>query len=37
MANPMMANCDNRETARRAIFLVGFADDMATWVDGKRR
>ena len=28
MANPMMANCYNRETARRAIFLMGFADDL---------
>jgi uncharacterized protein YecT (DUF1311 family) len=37
MANPMIANCDNRETARRAIFLMGFADDMAGWVDKKRR
>jgi uncharacterized protein YecT (DUF1311 family) len=27
MANPMMANCQNRETALRAIFLKGFADD----------
>jgi uncharacterized protein YecT (DUF1311 family) len=27
MANPMIANCENRETARRAIFLMGFADD----------
>jgi len=31
MANPMIANCLNRETARRAIFLRGFADDMAGW------
>jgi uncharacterized protein YecT (DUF1311 family) len=37
MANPMMANCDNRETARRAIFLMGFAEDMAGWVKDKRR
>ena len=29
MANPMIANCQNRETARRAIFLKGFADDLA--------
>lgn len=29
MANPMIANCMNRETARRAIFLKGFADDLA--------
>ena len=29
MANPMIANCQNRETARRAIFLRGFADDLA--------
>lgn len=28
MANPMMANCRNRETARRAMFLIGFADDV---------
>jgi uncharacterized protein YecT (DUF1311 family) len=28
MANPMMANCRNRETARRALFLIGFADDL---------
>jgi hypothetical protein len=32
----MMANCTNRETARRAIFLMGFADDMAGWVKNKR-
>lgn len=30
LANPMIANCLNRETARRAIFLKGFADEMAT-------
>jgi uncharacterized protein YecT (DUF1311 family) len=29
LANPMMANCFNRETARRGIFLKGFADEMA--------
>jgi uncharacterized protein YecT (DUF1311 family) len=29
LANPMMANCLNRETARRAIFLKGFADEIA--------
>ena len=29
MANPMIANCLNRETARRAVFLKGFADDLA--------
>lgn len=29
MTNPMIANCMNRETARRAIFLKGFADDLA--------
>lgn len=28
MANPMIANCMNRETARRAVFLKGFADDL---------
>jgi uncharacterized protein YecT (DUF1311 family) len=37
MANPMIANCDNRETARRAIFLMGFAEDMAGWVKDKSR
>jgi uncharacterized protein YecT (DUF1311 family) len=36
MANPMMASCTNRETARRAIFLIGFADDMAGWAKNKR-
>ena len=35
MANPMMANCDNRETARRAIFLLGFADDLPKDDKGK--
>ncbi len=34
MANPMIANCDNRET-RGAPFSMGFADDMANWVDKK--
>jgi hypothetical protein len=29
MANPMIANCLNRETARQAVFLKGFADDLA--------
>jgi uncharacterized protein YecT (DUF1311 family) len=29
MANPMIANCMNRETARRAILLKGFVDDLA--------
>ncbi len=29
MANPMIANCLNRETARRAVFLKGFADDLS--------
>ncbi len=29
MANPMMANCENRETARRAVFLMGFAEDVS--------
>jgi hypothetical protein len=24
----MMANCTNRETARRALYLMGFADDL---------
>jgi hypothetical protein len=28
MANPMIAACDNRETARRAIFLRLFAKDV---------
>ena len=27
MASPMAAECVNRETARRALFLLGFADD----------
>ena len=27
MANPMIANCENRETAGRAVFLMGFAED----------
>jgi uncharacterized protein YecT (DUF1311 family) len=31
MANPMIATCENRETARRAMFLLGFADEIATW------
>ena len=30
MANPMIAYCNNRETARRAIFLRIFAGDIAT-------
>ena len=29
MANPMIASCNNRETARRAIFLRVFATDIA--------
>jgi uncharacterized protein YecT (DUF1311 family) len=29
MANPMIASCTNRETARRAILLRIFADDIA--------
>ena len=29
MANPMIVNCLNRETARRAIFLKGFATTLA--------
>ncbi len=29
MANPMIAYCNNRETARRAIFLRIFATDIA--------
>jgi uncharacterized protein YecT (DUF1311 family) len=28
MANPMMAACQARETGRRALFLLGFADDL---------
>jgi uncharacterized protein YecT (DUF1311 family) len=28
MANPMMANCQNREIARRALFLLGFSEDL---------
>jgi uncharacterized protein YecT (DUF1311 family) len=35
MANPMMANCQNREIARRAIYLMGFADDLAQDEKGK--
>ena len=27
MANPMMAACSSRETGRRALFLLGFAND----------
>jgi uncharacterized protein YecT (DUF1311 family) len=27
MANPMMAACTSRETGRRALFLLGFAND----------
>jgi len=29
MANPMMAACNSRETGRRALFLLGFANDVA--------
>jgi len=29
MANPMIASCNNRETARRAIYLRGFADEIS--------
>jgi uncharacterized protein YecT (DUF1311 family) len=36
MANPMIANCTNRETAHRAIFLKGFADDTAGSAKNKR-
>jgi uncharacterized protein YecT (DUF1311 family) len=36
MANPMMANCGNRETARRAVFLMGFAEDVAHSVKDAR-
>ena len=36
MANPMMANCENRETARRAVFLMGFAEDVAQRVNDAR-
>lgn len=36
MANPMMANCENRETARRAVFLMGFAEDVAHRVNDTR-
>lgn len=36
MANPMIASCVNRETARRAIFLLGFADEMASWIKNRR-
>jgi hypothetical protein len=27
MASPMSAFCENRETARRALILLGFLDD----------
>jgi hypothetical protein len=27
MASPMAASCVNKETARRALFLLGFLDD----------
>ena len=27
MANPMIAACTSRETGRRALYLLGFADD----------
>jgi uncharacterized protein YecT (DUF1311 family) len=37
MANPMMANCENRETARQAVFLLGFAEDVAGRADGANR
>jgi uncharacterized protein YecT (DUF1311 family) len=36
MATPMEATCDNREVARRAIFLMGFAAEMASWVKNNR-
>ena len=35
MANPMMANCHNRETARHALFLIGFADDLPKDAHGR--
>ena len=28
MANPMIAECVNRETGRRALYLLGFLNDM---------
>jgi len=31
MANPMISYCNNQETARRAIYLDGFADDVKSW------
>jgi uncharacterized protein YecT (DUF1311 family) len=33
MANPMIAHCMNLETARRAVFLHGFAQDLAGRVE----
>jgi uncharacterized protein YecT (DUF1311 family) len=36
MANPMIATCENRETGRRAIFLLGFADEVASWPQNSR-
>jgi len=31
MAYPMISYCNNQETARRAIYLDGFADDVKSW------
>jgi len=36
MANPMMAYSSNRETARRAIFLMEFVDNMPGWANNKQ-
>jgi uncharacterized protein YecT (DUF1311 family) len=36
MANTMIVNCENRETARRAIFLTGFADDVQDTTRSRR-
>src|SRR5262249_24563209 len=35
MANPMIANCNNRETARRALFLIAFAEDLPNGEKGR--
>ena len=31
MAYPMISHGNNRETARRAIYLDGFADEVKSW------
>jgi len=37
MANPMIANCENLETARRAVYLMGFAEDASHRVKDDQR